>query len=64
MKREIKEIREGGELEIRKGEKEKGKRKIMKKKKIMGKWVKKKKKLNRDMETQKQGKVVRKGKRK
>ena len=39
MKREIKEIREGGELEIRKGEKEKGKRKIMKKKKIMGKWV-------------------------
>ena len=43
MKREIKEIREGGELEIRKGEKEKGKRKIMKKKKIMGKWVKKKK---------------------
>ena len=63
MKREIKEIREGGELEIRKGEKEKGKRKIMKKKKIMGKWVLKKK-LNRDMETQKQGKVVRKGKRK
>ena len=45
MKREIKEIREGGELEIRKGEKEKGKRKIMKKKKIMGKWVKKKKSL-------------------